>query len=529
MSRSQSKPWKFLRMAMAGWLFAVGVGGPVEAAGVSYEKKNLMRTPVHVITVDLNQPGVRVTPFVAQGFPGAAEDFASMIRRARPVAAINGTFFSKQTFKPTGDIVIGGRQLHFGGMGTALAIDSRKQAHIIRVPWGKHVDWTGYETVLACGPSLMKNGLAEVDADLEGFSDAHVLSPGVRSAVGVTEWNKLRLVCVPSAISLSKLAAIMAQLNCVQAMNLDGGASMAMYYRGQIVVAPGRALTNLLVVYEDGRQTPPVPEPASAPPPPAPPVQTDLPAPEEVPSDRETPPSPQPSADVPPDAGAPTPEPAPKPEPPPLEEKIPPDSIQAEEESPPPETAEVPAPPQEVPLPPAEDRSLLSLWTRLSRPEQIVVGVAMGLVLLGWLHFLVVTRAGAERLGGLGSLVRAGNAYLLNALLGTAFWLALLQFAFHAPPEVVSPEGATVGLALCLWIGLAVALLGGYNASDGAGYGTLAALLAGGGLIYSRHHPLLAPFADWTWGRLLLLSGGTGLLTGLCLGILLHRLQPRAS
>lgn len=92
MSRAGSRSRKSFQRA-PGFLLLLGLlGGPVEAAGVAYEKKYLMRATVHVITVDLNNPGVRVTPFVAQGFPSAAEDFASMIRRAQPVAAINAGY-----------------------------------------------------------------------------------------------------------------------------------------------------------------------------------------------------------------------------------------------------------------------------------------------------------------------------------------------------------------------------------------------------------------------------------------------------
>ena len=48
------------------------------------------------------------------------------------------------------------------------------------------------------------------------------------------------------------MAKIMKALECTDAINFDGGASMAMYYRGSIVSTPGRSLTNVLLVYEDG-------------------------------------------------------------------------------------------------------------------------------------------------------------------------------------------------------------------------------------------------------------------------------------
>jgi len=36
----------------------------------------------------------------------------------------------------------------------------------------------------------------------------------------------------------------------VDAVNLDGGGSTCLYYRGAMVVAPGRRLSNLLTLYE---------------------------------------------------------------------------------------------------------------------------------------------------------------------------------------------------------------------------------------------------------------------------------------
>jgi len=117
-------------------------------------------------------------------------------------------------------------------------------------------------------------------------------------------------------------------------------------------------------------------------------------------------------------------------------------------------------------------------------------------------------------------------------MLGTAGWLALLHFLFHAPPEIVSLWGATVGLVLCLWTGFMVCLLQGDNVSDGSGYGALAGFVASVGLAYLIHYrsyPLLALFADWSWWKLIALGVATGLFTGLCLGILLGRLRPRGS
>ena len=50
-------------------------------------------------------------------------------------------------------------------------------------------------------------------------------------------------------ISFGKWAQVMQGLGCSDAMNLDAGASQALYYRGKTLISPGRSLTNLLLVH----------------------------------------------------------------------------------------------------------------------------------------------------------------------------------------------------------------------------------------------------------------------------------------
>jgi len=206
-----------------------------------------------MITVDLNHPSVKLTAQLASGFPGCAETFESMVKRSRPAAAVNGTYFCKKTLKPVGDIVIAGEERNFGGMGTAMAITADNRVVFRRVEWGRHQDWSEYETVLAAGPTLLTGGQVDARPQEEGFTDPHVLGAGSRTAAGLTSDRRLLLVCVPSAVTLTRLASVMKALGCADAMALDGGASVAMYYRGRVIQSPGRKLTNLVLVYEGAR------------------------------------------------------------------------------------------------------------------------------------------------------------------------------------------------------------------------------------------------------------------------------------
>lgn len=207
--------------------------------------------PVRVITVDLNSPRVQVGVQVARGLPHGADSFQTFIERTHPTAAINGAYASKATLEPIGDIVIGGKRVYQGWMGTALALTKDKQALIRRVKRGHKEDWTGYETVVACGPALVLDGRIDCFPEEEGFKDPHVMGHAQRMGVGLTKNNKMLLVHALKPITFRKWAQVMLALGCQNAMNLDAGASLGMYYKGNMLHKPGRHITNVLSVFVD--------------------------------------------------------------------------------------------------------------------------------------------------------------------------------------------------------------------------------------------------------------------------------------
>lgn len=219
-------------------------------ASVGYEKRVVLGVPVHVITANLKDPSVKVSVLLASGFPGGTEPFASMVQRTDAVAAVTGTFFSTLSLLPVGDLVIDGSLRYFGGFGAALAVTPDNNPTFRMIPFGRHVDWRPFETVISCGPRLVRNGRVSVSPRAEGFTDPHVLSRARRVAVGVTAGRKLRLMAVTRPLTLTETAKIMHRLGCLESINLDGGSSTAMYYRGRIVIAPSRRLVNLLIIRE---------------------------------------------------------------------------------------------------------------------------------------------------------------------------------------------------------------------------------------------------------------------------------------
>lgn len=108
----------------------------------------------------------------------------------------------------------------------------------------------GLVTAVNGAPRLVTNGQAD-DTEDEGFHPGQFNS-GVtrRTAVGVRADGKVLLVCTPAA-SVQQMRELMLALGCRDAMCLDGGSSTAMYYQGQTVMEPGRALSTTLQVFLD--------------------------------------------------------------------------------------------------------------------------------------------------------------------------------------------------------------------------------------------------------------------------------------
>ena len=219
------------------------------SVSLSFRKFGPFKT--YVVTANLNDPDVKVTPILSRRGIGSAENYSSMIHRTTPTAAITGTFFSPNNSLPTGDIVLGGRYIYFGGIGHGIAVTPDNRAVILRRPVNRHVDWSGYETVLCAGPRLIWNGTVYVNPRAEGFRDRRMMySKTARLGVGITRYNRLMFVAVKTPCHLSHLAKIMRKLGCVNAVNVDQGSSTAFYYRGKTIARPGRSLTNMLAIYD---------------------------------------------------------------------------------------------------------------------------------------------------------------------------------------------------------------------------------------------------------------------------------------
>jgi len=207
---------------------------------------------LRMVVIDLNDPRVRVGVEIARGFPHRSEEFLSMVRRVQPIVAVNGNFFSEKTNVPVGDVVIEGHKIHEGNFGTALAITHDNEVAIIRVWRDRKYDWTGYETVLACGPALVLNRRVDVDPKAEHFHDPHIMRSTRRLGVAMLLGHRLALVTTSTPVTFQKFARVMYDLGATDAMNLDAGASLALFYRGKTVIKPHRKIADILTINIDG-------------------------------------------------------------------------------------------------------------------------------------------------------------------------------------------------------------------------------------------------------------------------------------
>lgn len=223
---------------------------PIHAASaVEYRTTSVEGQPVRIIEINLRDPRVRIGVITASGFPKSDETFDSMVHRTAPAVAINGAYFDKHTKRPIGDIRVSGRTIYEGLMGTCLAVGADNSCRITRVVPGHRPNWSPFSTVLGCGPALLLNGHLDVQPTAEGFHDPHVVGSTYRMGVGYKKNGTLVLANIRGMVTFGQEAAIFRELGCVAAMNLDAGASQAMFVNGKVVQEPSRRLTNLLAVW----------------------------------------------------------------------------------------------------------------------------------------------------------------------------------------------------------------------------------------------------------------------------------------
>ncbi|MDF2923725.1 MAG: hypothetical protein K0R57_2639 [Paenibacillaceae bacterium] len=113
---------------------------------------------------------------------------------------------------------------------------------------GQSMDPSQFVAAIGVGPKLVTNGAVDVDFMRDGFDDPKIVTQAnQRSFVGVDETGRLVMGTVNGATVYDEAEVALA-LGLTEAMNMDGGASSALYADGQMLTSPGRLLSNALVV-----------------------------------------------------------------------------------------------------------------------------------------------------------------------------------------------------------------------------------------------------------------------------------------
>ncbi|AWL13100.1 hypothetical protein HMF8227_02648 [Saliniradius amylolyticus] len=117
------------------------------------------------------------------------------------------------------------------------------------------------EHAVGGGPILIRNGVRVDNLGHELFPKDIVASVAPRTAIGLTDDNRLIMLVVDGrqpefsvGVSLEQLTDLLLQLGSVDAMNLDGGGSSVMLVRGEVVNRPSdgreRAVKTALMITE---------------------------------------------------------------------------------------------------------------------------------------------------------------------------------------------------------------------------------------------------------------------------------------
>ncbi|MCC2686143.1 MAG: hypothetical protein K0R75_3042 [Paenibacillaceae bacterium] len=120
--------------------------------------------------------------------------------------------------------------------------------HTVDMITGKEISFSQWEAAIGAGPILVSNGEVNIDYERDGFTDPKITSQaGARSFIGTDGDGRLAIGTTSSA-TIDSMANVLQQLGFTNAMNLDGGASSALYYDGSMLRAPGRELSNALII-----------------------------------------------------------------------------------------------------------------------------------------------------------------------------------------------------------------------------------------------------------------------------------------
>lgn len=216
---------------------------------IFFEQKSINGYTMDIVWINLRDPRVLVLPIV----PNNRVAVKDIIVKHKPTTAINGTYFDRKTFLPVSDIMIDKKTYTNVRLGTAMGITSTNEIEFRDAHEKKNYNWSyDFTHVLVGGPRLLRNGEITVYPTVEGFTyGGGIFGKRNRSCVATTASGYLAFITIKQGIYLSDLAKILKITGFSNAMNLDGGSSSLLYYRGSMVTgSQGLLANNVLAAYE---------------------------------------------------------------------------------------------------------------------------------------------------------------------------------------------------------------------------------------------------------------------------------------
>jgi uncharacterized protein YigE (DUF2233 family) len=223
---------------------------PAPTTSITLETRRVAGITVRVIRVNLGDPRVKlkvISPLAGIGRGGAA--FKTLVNGSNAVAVINGGYFHPRTFSIAGDLVVNGKHISTGRLRSVFAITPDNRVVIRTHSSIAPAAWAGYETALAGGPFVLQRGNVVVAPRREGYRDPSVWGKAPRSAVGVVNNRQFFFISTTARLNLFDLAKVMDALGAKDAIALDGGSSVGMAFRREVLIHPGRRIAYGLGVF----------------------------------------------------------------------------------------------------------------------------------------------------------------------------------------------------------------------------------------------------------------------------------------
>jgi len=215
-------------------------------SNVSYEIFKHGGAGYHSVLVNLKSDSISPSVML-ENRPTA---LSQMVSAEPPAVAITGTFFHPTSAYPVGDVLVDGRLEASGMRGSVLAVDWFGGVKMWDSGFLQPIDWSPYRFALRGLVRLIKNGAVVPNPKAQRFRDPRIWGKASRCAAGIRKDGKMILLVTRNNVTLTQLGNAMKSRGVVEAVNLDGGGSTALWYKGKSVISPGRRLSNLFMIYE---------------------------------------------------------------------------------------------------------------------------------------------------------------------------------------------------------------------------------------------------------------------------------------